>query len=142
MKTKVKDAMHDGVETMPSDASITALAQRMRQHDIGMIAIVDKEKLLGIVTDRDIVVRGLADGRDVNALKARDIMTVDVVSCEPSDGLHRAAKKMASSRVRRLPVVDSGKVVGTLSLGDVSQAKGADERAVLTMLRAVSEHHG
>lgn len=141
MTTKVKDAMHEGVETMPPETSVVALAQRMRKHDIGMIAIVEKGRLLGIVTDRDIVVRGIADGRDFATLKARDIMTADVISCEPADGLHRAASKMASSRIRRLPVVDDGKIVGTLSLGDVSQAKGADDQAVLTMLRAVSEHH-
>ncbi len=141
MTTKVKDAMHEGVECMPPETSIAALAQRMRKHDIGMIAIVEKDRLLGVVTDRDIVVRGLADGRDIATLKARDVMTSDVISCEPTEGLHRAADKMAQSRVRRLPVVASGKVVGTLSLGDVSQAKGADGQAVLTMLKAVSDHH-
>jgi CBS domain-containing protein len=141
MSKKVKDAMHKGAECMPPEASLSALAQCMQQHDIGMIAITDKDKLLGILTDRDIVVRGLVNGRDPSALKARDVMTANVVSCEPSDGLKRAAHMMAKAKVRRLPVVSDGKVIGTLSIGDLSQADGSDDEMILDMLKSVCDHH-
>ncbi len=136
---KVKNAMHRGVCSMPSDAPLASVADRMRREDVGAIAIVDDGVLVGIVTDRDIVVRGLADRPDVSRLVARDVMSEDLVACEPNDDVDDAARRMAHARVRRLPVLEHGRVVGMLSLGDVSH--NADEDDLADLVKAVAAHH-
>lgn len=140
MKTTVSQAMHRGVEHLPPDAPIAALAQSMKARDIGIIPILEDKKLVGVVTDRDIVLRGLADGADPSGMKARDLMSTDVVCCSPDEPLSKAAKRMAKAQVRRLPVVNNGELVGMLSVGDISQAEDDDDDCA-DLIRAVSDHH-
>ena len=93
-----------------------------------------------MVTDRDIAVRGLANGRDVSKLTARDVMTKGVTWCRDSDNAAAAARLMETKHIRRLPVIDEKKrMVGMLSLGDISHA--ASQRTAAEMLKAVSAHH-
>ena len=140
MSTTVSEAMRASVETLSPDASISDLARSMKNLDIGIVPILDQERLVGLVTDRDIVLRGLADGRDPAALKARDLMSKDIVSCAPDESLKKAAKRMAKAQVRRWPVPSDGNFVGMLSLGDVSQASDDDDDCA-DLVRAVSDHH-
>ncbi len=140
MSTTVSEAMRQSVEALSPDATIGALAQSMKIHDIGIVPILERDKLVGVVTDRDIVVRALTDGRDPATLKARDLMSPNVVSCAPDEPLKKAAKRMAKAQVRRLPVVRDGKLVGMLSLGDVTQAIDDDDDCA-DLIRAVSDHH-
>ena len=105
----------------------------MRQHDIGAIPIGENDKLIGMVTDRDIVCKGLAkDGFDTRRATARDVMTPGIHCCREDDDLAKAVRHMETLKVRRLPVINKSKrMVGILSLGDLSTF-GA-ERAVVGM---------
>lgn len=136
---KIKDLMHDGVETLASNASIAAVAKMMKQKDIGSVAIQDGDQLVGIITDRDIVL-AIADGRDFSKMTAQDVMSKDVVSCRDTDQIHDALQMMETSRIRRLPVLDHNKkIVGMIGLGDISH-RGPHELAS-RVVKAVSAHH-
>ena len=137
---KVKSFMHKGAQWMTPDTSLKALANTMLQQDIGAIPIGENDRLIGMVTDRDITVRAVANGKDVSTLTARDVMTKDIVWCRDSDDVTHAANIMQSKRIRRLPVIDKNKrMVGILSLGDLSHT--ATERTAAAVTRAVSAHH-
>lgn len=137
---KVRKMMHKGVEWVSPDTTVTALAKKMQQFDIGAIPIGENDRLIGMVTDRDIAIRGVADGKDPSKLTARDVMTKGVIYCRDDEDIDEAARVMESKQVRRLPVIDANKrMVGMISLGDVSHAASAKIAAELT--RAVSAHH-
>jgi len=137
---KVKEMMHKGVKWVSPDTPLTAIAKKMKQYDIGAIPIGENDRLVGMVTDRDIAVRGLANGKGVSKLTARDIMTKGVTWCRDSDNATAAAHLMETKHVRRLPVIDEKKrMVGMLSLGDISHA--ASQRTAAEALKAVSAHH-
>lgn len=137
---QVKEAMHKGVEWMQPTASVVEISRRMKEHDIGSIPIGENDRLIGMVTDRDIVVKGLADGANVQNMTARDVMTSGIAYCHDDDELGEALKTMEDRQIRRLPVVDQNKrLVGMLSLGDVSQTAGSEQTAELAS--AVAKHH-
>jgi CBS domain-containing protein len=137
---KVKEAMHKGVEWASPSTSVVKLARLMREHDIGAIPIGEDDRLIGMVTDRDIVCRGLADGKDPTTLTARDVMTKGIVYCRDDEDLDDATRTMELQQVRRLPVIDGHKrMVGILSLGDVSNA--CPQELSGEVLQAVSDHH-
>jgi CBS domain-containing protein len=138
---KVKDAMHKGVEWVGPDTPIAEIAKLMRKHDIGSIPIGEDDRLVGMVTDRDIVCKGLADdGFDVRRATARSVMTQGIHCCNEDDDLAKAVRHMESLKVRRLPVINKNKrMVGILSLGDVSVA--APTELVSEYAKSVSAHH-
>lgn len=138
---KVRDAMHNGVEWAQPDTPVRELALLMRENDIGSIPVGDNDKLVGMVTDRDIVCNGLANGGfDPHRTTARDVMTTGIHTCRDDDELEAAVQHMKDLSVRRLPVIDSNKrMVGMLSLGDVSQA--APERVIASCCQGVTDHH-
>ena len=121
MGKSVKDAMTAEVKTAGPSQSLTDVARLMKQEDVGSVPVVDGERLIGVVTDRDIVVRGIADGSDPHAIKAGDIASRDVVTVRPDDDLDQALRLMAQHQVRRLPVVDDGHLVGVVAQADVAQ---------------------
>ena len=125
---KVRDAMHKGVDWVGPDTPVTDLAKLMRKHDIGAIPIGENDQLIGMVTDRDIVCKGLAeDGFDVRRATAREVMTPGIHCCREDDDLAKAVRHMEELKVRRLPVINKGKrMVGILSLGDVSRSAPSD----------------
>jgi CBS domain-containing protein len=127
MGKSVKDAMTAEVKTAAPSQSLTDVARLMKQEDVGSVPVVDGERLIGVVTDRDIVVRGIADGSDPHAIKAGDIASRDVVTVRPDDDLDAALRLMAQHQVRRLPVVDEGQLVGVVAQADVAhEAKEKD----------------
>ena len=137
---KVKDMMHKSVEWVSPATLVTAVAKKMEQHDIGAIPVGENDRLIGMITDRDIALRGLADGKDVSSLTARDVMSKGITWCRDSDDASEAARIMESKKVRRLPVIDANKrMVGMLSLGDISHA--ATQRTTAEVIKAVSAHH-
>ena len=137
---KVKDVMHRGATCVRPDTSLRAVAKCMRNGDVGAIAVQADGKLLGIVTDRDVACRALANGKDVAKMTAADVMSRRVVSCWAEDDIKSAVAKMEAKKIRRLPVLDSRKaMVGMLSLGDISHA--ASRQMSGEVLRAVSGHH-
>jgi CBS domain-containing protein len=138
---KVKDAMHKGVEWVGPDTPVTELASLMRRHDIGAIPIGENDRLIGMVTDRDIVCNGLAtDGFDSSRATARDVMTAGIHCCREDDDLAKAVRHMESLKVRRLPVINKSKrMVGILSLGDIGHS--APGNLLTECVKSVSAHH-
>ena len=137
---KVKDAMHKGVEWVGPSTPVTDLAGLMQKHDIGAIPIGENDKLIGMVTDRDIVCRGIGNGKDITKLTARDVMTPNVVWCHADEDLDDATRIMEDKKIRRLPVIDKDKrMVGMLSLGDISHS--SKSKLSGEVLHAVSAHH-
>ena len=138
---KVKDAMHRGVDWVGPDTPIADLAKLMRQHDIGAIPIGEDDRLVGMVTDRDIVCKGLAeDGFDPRRATARDVMTPGIHCCNEDDDLAKAVRHMEQLKIRRLPVINKNKrMVGILAIGDISHAAPSD--LLSECVKSVSAHH-
>ena len=139
---KVKEVMHKGVDWVSPDTPVTELAKLMREHDIGSIPIGEDDRLIGMVTDRDIVCKGLASNNfDARRAMARDVMTDGIHCCREDDDLAKAIHHMEKLQVRRLPVINkSRRMVGILSLGDVSHSAGGDN-LLSECVRSVSAHH-
>jgi CBS domain-containing protein len=138
MSILVRHAMTESPQTIKLDASAADAAGLMRQLDVGVIPIADGEELKGLVTDRDIVVRVIAERKEPNSVPVGDIMTKKVATVTPDMQLSEAREIMEKHKVRRLPVVKDEKLVGILSLGDVAWASES-EREVGDTLREVSE---
>jgi CBS domain-containing protein len=137
---KIKELMHEGVEAVSPDTSIAVVAKTMRDKDIGAVPVLQDGELVGIITDRDLAVRALANGQDLTKLTARNVMTTGVASCQESDDADQAVQLMESKHIRRLPVIDENRrMVGMVSLGDLCHAMPADVSA--EVLRSVSAHH-
>ena len=137
---KVSEVMHRGVTCAEPDTPIREVAEMMRSADIGAVPVRDHSGVIGMITDRDITTRGVADGRDLEEMTAREAMTPGVLCCAEDDDIDDAVEMMEREKVRRLPVVDAqNRPVGMVSLGDVSRRIDEDDSGEL--LRAVSDHH-
>ena len=137
---KIRDLMHKGVETMPPDTPITKLAKKMLDKDIGAILVGTKDQLVGVVTDRDITVRAVANGKDLTTLTAEDVMTKGVVCCRDTEKVRDVMRTMEAKQIRRIPVVDEHEhLVGMISLGDISDVM--PDKATGEIMKAVSAHH-
>jgi CBS domain-containing protein len=119
---KVKQAMHAGAQWVEPGTPLLELARLMRDHNIGAIPIGENDRLVGMVTDRDIVCRGLATGLDLGKATARDVMSKGIFYCRDTQEVSDAAHTMEQNKVRRLPVINADKrLVGILSVGDISR---------------------
>ena len=138
---KIKDVMHKGVDWVSPDTPVTELAKLMRDHDVGAIPIGENDRLVGMVTDRDIVCKGLAqDNFDARVATARDVMTAQIHCCREDEDLAKAIRRMEELKIRRLPVINKNKrMVGILSLGDVSHSAPTD--LLSECIKSVSAHH-
>lgn len=137
---KVKDAMHRGAEWIGPETPLVEVAKLMKKHDIGCVPVGDKDRLVGMVTDRDIVCRAVAKGGDLSKLTARDVMSSDIVWCREGEDLDAAIRLMEQKQIRRLPVISEAKrLVGMLTLGDVSHA--SSRQLAGEVAHAVSGHH-
>ncbi len=116
---KVKDLMTSQVATAAPNMPLNQVASQMRDYNVGSIPVCDQSgKVLGIVTDRDIVLRSVASGN--MQVNAQDVMSRNMVYATPDMDVHEAAKLMAENQIRRLPVVQNGKITGILSIGDLA----------------------
>jgi CBS domain-containing protein len=121
---KVSHAMHAGAQWVEPGTPVAELARLMREHNIGAIPIGENDRLVGMVTDRDIVCRGLANGLDLSKATARDVMSKGIFYCRETEELADAAHTMEQHKVRRLPVINQDKrLVGILSVGDIARSK-------------------
>jgi len=137
---QVKEAMHMGAEWMTPTSSLFEMAETMRKHDIGAVPIGEDDRLIGMVTDRDIVVNGMKNGARISELTARDVMTKGVIYCRDNEDLDDALRIMENKKIRRMPVIDKNKrMVGMLSLGDISHA--ASHELTGELAAAISGHH-
>jgi CBS domain-containing protein len=142
MADRIRDVMTANPQTLSASATVREAAETMRAHYIGdviasdddVIASDDKGGIAGIVTDRDIVVRVVAEGRDPRVTLIEEIVSRDLSAVSPDDPVERAVELMRERAVRRLPVVKRGKVVGIVSIGDLAVER--DPRSVLADISA------
>jgi CBS domain-containing protein len=122
MAQQIRDVMTRDVTTVTPDARLAEVARIMRDEDIGSVPVAQGDELLGMVTDRDIVIRALADGGGLEKRTAGDVMTAGVQCCREDQNVGDVLKDMGDQQIRRLPVVDSDqRLVGIVSLGDLSR---------------------
>jgi len=134
---KVQEIMTTNVECVAPDAGLLELANKMKTLDVGFIPICENDRLAGTVTDRDIVIRGLAGGKDVKTVKARDIMTNDIFWCFEDQEVKEVANKMRDKEVRRMLILNREKrLVGVVSIGDISKV---EEKESGTTLKDITE---
>jgi len=120
---KVREIMTTNVECVTPETGLVELAQKMKTLDVGFLGVCDKDRLLGTVTDRDIVIRGIAGGMGASA-SARDVMTPEVHWCYEEDNIKDVAEKMRDKEVRRMLILNQEKrLVGVVSLGDLSKVE-------------------
>jgi CBS domain-containing protein len=133
---KVHDVMTRGCECIAPEKTLQEAAERMKALDVGPLPVCDNDRLTGMVTDRDIVLRSVARGDDPTEARVRDVMTPAVEYCFENDEVESAARQMTASRIRRLPVLDRDKrLVGILSLGDIAVGAGDDRLSGATLER-------
>ncbi|SRR5579884_2183092 len=138
----VREVMTREVECVAPDATLQQAAQKMRDLDVGPLPVCDNDRLAGMITDRDIAVRAVAEGRDPKATRVRDAMTAGVDYCFEDDDVGQAARVMKEKQIRRLAVLNHDKrLVGIVSLGDLAVETGDAHLAGHTLER-VSEPAG
>jgi CBS domain-containing protein len=137
VSTKVRNAMTPGVRAVAPTDSVTEAAQAMKEQDVGSLPVVEGARLVGIVTDRDIVVRAVAEGVDPRTATVGEVTSGDLVTVEPDEDLDDALKLMAQHRIRRLPVVEDGRLVGVVAQADV--ALEANDKDAGEMLAEISQ---
>jgi CBS domain-containing protein len=125
MADTIREVMTEDPKTVDASATVEDAAKLMASEDIGNVLVVENDEIKGILTDRDIVVRAIAKG-DGGDASVREVATTDVKVLSPDDSIADALKQMEESDVRRLPVVEDGKPVGIVSLGDLAKAKDED----------------
>jgi CBS domain-containing protein len=125
MADTVRDLLKGDAVTVEASATVEEAAKLMDEKDIGDVLVVENGDVQGIVTDRDIVVRVVAKGNGPDA-SVREACTTDLETISPDTSLDEAIQKMEQANVRRLPVVDDGKPVGVISIGDLAQARDKD----------------
>jgi len=134
MAQPIRNVMSKNVLKLPGTATIADAARTMRDSNVGAVIIEDQGKPCGLVTDRDIVVRAIAQDRDPKNTKLSDACSKTLVSLAPDDDTDRAVEVMRERSVRRVPVVENGKVVGIVSLGDLAIER--DRKSVLGTISA------
>lgn len=135
---QVREIMTPDPEVMRPDATVAEVARKMRDLDVGDIPIMGDGEIVGIVTDRDIAIRAVAEGVDPSSKQVADIMSKGVKTVNADEQTDQAVKVMEGEQIRRLPVVDqSGKLVGIVSLGDLAVAK--DKRTAGEAIKEVSK---
>jgi len=136
---KIKDVMTRAVESVRPDQTIQEAAAKMKSLDVGPMPVTEGDRLVGMLTDRDIVVRAVADGRDARTTKVRDAMTSDVVCCKEDDDVKDAATKMKDRQIRRIVVVDAQqRLAGIVSLADIA-VNTSDEKMSGRIVEEVSK---
>ena len=124
---QVRDVMTQNPTSCNPSASVVDAAKVMASEDVGSVPVVKDGRLVGVVTDRDIVVRVLAEGRDPTSTTVGEVASSNLETVSPDDDLNTALRKMASSKVRRLPVVDGDELVGIVAQADVAR-QGNDSK--------------
>jgi CBS domain-containing protein len=137
MAKSVREAMTASVSSVSPSQSLADAAEVMKGQDVGSVPVVEEGRLAGIVTDRDIVTRAVAERRNPQAVKVEEIASHDLVTVESEQDLDDALALMARHKVRRLPVLEGGRLVGMLAQADI--ALGAKEEKVGEMVEQISQ---
>lgn len=137
----VDKIMHMPAEWVEASTTVAEAARRMKEADIGALPVGRDDKLIGMVTDRDLALRVLGEGRDPAATTVEDVMTPGIVWCRTNQTAEDAIYLMEQKKIRRLPVIDDKKrLVGMLSLGDVADA--LPQQLLGELVTALADHHG
>lgn len=139
MTPTIREVMTKDPVCMPADTTVLDAARTMRDRNIGDVIMLEGNRVAGIVTDRDIVVRALAEGRNPGTTTIGEVATQDVTTISPDDGFDAAVKLMRERNIRRLPVVENGKPAGIVSLGDLAMER--DSKSVLADISAAPPNH-
>ena len=140
MPQKIREIMTPNPVMLNVNASLCDAARKMRECDIGSVLVTDaSERLCGIVTDRDLVVRALADGKDPQRTTLQEVCSEAITELTPEDTVDNAIKLMARKHIRRIPVMDGTRAVGMLSLGDL--ARDRDPESVLANISDSTPNH-
>lgn len=135
-----KDVMSRKPEFLPPTATIKEAATKMLAHDYGFVPIGENDRLIGAITDRDIVTRALANGKDVTKITLRDVMSKGIQYCLETDDISQVAQKMEKLQIRRLVVLNKDKrMTGIISLGDIA-IKAKNPKLCNELIDAVSHH--
>ena len=126
MARTVREVMTHDLRTVGSDDTLEAAAREMRDGDVGPVLITDGNDIKGILTDRDIVVRAIAEGRDPSTTRVSDIATSGVIGVEADQPIDAAAELMRENDIRRLAVTEGGRPVGIVSIGDLAVERDTD----------------
>lgn len=138
---KLNEIMTQEVTVIHPDDALQTAAQKMRDQDIGFLPVCDGDRLIGVVTDRDLVVRVLVDGRDPKAEIGRNLVTAPVIYCFEDQDVEEAEQIMEENQIRRLVILNREKrLVGVVSLGDLALTRSADQSG--EVLQSVSEPDG
>ena len=132
---KIKDIMTKDISYVNPSSTVVEAAQLMQKHNIGSIPVCDQTGVIGIVTDRDIVVRNVAHGKTPQSTIVKDVMTSAVTTVTPDTDVNVASKIMSQNQIRRLPVVENNKLVGVVALGDLA----VDNRLNIEASKALSD---
>jgi CBS domain-containing protein len=130
---KIKDIMTKQVASVSPDSNLVEAAQLMQKHDVGVVTVCQGGNVVGLVTDRDIVVRNIAHGKDPGMTQVKDVMTSDVKMVSPDMNLNQAAKLMSDHQIRRLPVVENNQLIGMVALGDLATQAKTDVELATTL---------
>jgi CBS domain-containing protein len=139
MANNVREAMTEDPRSIGPSASVVEAAQLMRDEHIGSLPITDGDTLLGMITDRDITTRVVAETADLATTSVGDVYSQDLVSVEPDKDLEEALGLMARHQVRRLPVVQDGRLVGIVAQADIALTLREDEKKTGELVEAISE---
>ncbi len=133
----VREAMNEQIETIEPETTVIEAAQMMRDGDFGALPVMQNDELIGIVTDRDLTIRVLAEQRDPQEVSIMEVMTSDILTCQADDDVQVAAELMADRQVRRLVVLDGEEIAGIISLGDLALM---EEDTAVEAIAGISEH--
>jgi CBS domain-containing protein len=134
----LRDVMTAKIEDIPADATLMQAAEKMKRLDIGALPVREKDRLVGMITDRDIAVRAVAEGHDPKKMPVREAMSREICFCYEDESMESAAKLMEERQIRRLPVFDrSERAIGMVSLGDLA-VRNHDHRLSGEVLAHVS----
>jgi CBS domain-containing protein len=137
MGKSISELMTSNPCAIDADKPVAYAAKMMKDEDVGLAPIVEGDRLVGTLTDRDIVVRVVAEGKDPQTVTAREVASTDLVTIDPQQDLDEALQLMASNQVRRLPVVEQGRLVGVLAQADV--AREAKEKQTGQLVEDISQ---
>ena len=137
MGKSIQEVMTSNPTTVEAGSTVVEAAKIMKQEDVGIVPIVEGDRLVGTVTDRDIAVRIVAEGKDPQSTSVSEIASTDVVTVDPQHDLDEALRLMASHQVRRLPVVEGGRLVGIVAQADV--AREADDKKTGDLVENISQ---
>lgn len=126
---KVEQVMTSQTACLSSSNTIFDAAMAMQKHNVGFMPVCDNDKLVGVITDRDMVTRGIANGKDPNSTSVNEIMTQEIHRVSPETNMSTVEDIMSEHKIRRLPVTQDDKVVGVISIGDIATHGGLHNKA-------------